>query len=326
MLKFLTKILAQLVDFVNSMNWQAIISITSIVLLIYLIVSFIAFHISLYFIFKKENIKPIYSFIPFYNLYLTFKYFHISLYTLFIPIVNIFAIIGLPYNIARSYRCAASTWSLAIIFPYVILPICAFSNRKSKYYQDKKFILRDQQDIYDLESKMGDTKEVKDYELVLNPEAFEDNFKMNVIDELDHKLIESEYVKINEEDLFAVTDETANMSIPNQDENRIEDINNDSDDVMEIIDLSEDTQKKDLDIQDIDNLSNLVAVDSSQIQEISADKIVKQKNKDDVTLAFGGRTQTQESTHSKVDELKCTRCGSSLVGNNGYCPGCGIKL
>lgn len=326
MLKFLTKILAQLVEYVSSLNWQIIINVSTNVLLIYLIVSFIAFHISLYFIFKKENIKPFYSFIPFYNLYLTFKYFHISLYTLFIPIVNIFAIIGLPYNIARSYRCAPSTWSLAIIFPYVVLPICAFSKKKSKYYHEKKIELRVQQDIYDLESKMGDTKEVRDYELVLNPEAFEDNFKLNMIDELDHKLIESEYVKINEEDLFAVTDEAANMTVVTQDEIPAQDVSDENDDIMEIIDLSDDTQKKNLDIQDIDNLSNLAAVDSSKIQELSADKIVKQQKKDDVTLAFGGKTQTQESTHSKVDELKCTRCGSSLVGNNGYCPGCGIKL
>ena len=43
-------------------------------------------------------------------------------------------------------------------------------------------------------------------------------------------------------------------------------------------------------------------------------------------IAFGGKEEYENQSQARKDELKCPRCGSSLVGANGTCPGCGAKI
>ena len=100
----------------------------------------------------------------------------------------------------------------------------------------------------------------------------------------------------------------------------------------EVIETLDDA-KIDVTIKSLDNLDTLE--EKSIIREKNDDGIDKNEYKDfegvqssNEAIAFGGEERKEKvySTQSKKDELKCSRCGSSLVGSNGFCPGCGAKI
>ena len=68
------------------------------------------------------------------------------------------------------------------------------------------------------------------------------------------------------------------------------------------------------------NNENIIHVDTAKYEQY------KQKEASNESIAFGGTKKEEDSTHNKNEELKCPRCGSSLIGANDYCPGCGLKI
>lgn len=102
-------------------------------------------------------------------------------------------------------------------------------------------------------------------------------------------------------------------------------IKNSNDSFVEINDQSFD----DLSIDNIDLLEDNIITQNSVDKNIETNIKEYQENKPtDIAIAFGGEKQVENlvGVQTKNDELKCSRCGSSLVGANGYCPGCGSAI
>ena len=82
-------------------------------------------------------------------------------------------------------------------------------------------------------------------------------------------------------------------------------------------------------------ISNLDSFENSIIANNKNDVLLNSSYKDNIStlpsteaIAFGGEQQIENtySSQAKNDELKCPRCGSSLVGAKGICPGCGMQV
>lgn len=276
---------------------------------IYSIIHYIIFCIFLWFIFKKENIKCFFSIIPFVNYYYYFKICKIPFSLFFIPVINILVIIFMTYRIAHQYGFKRILCTLSIFFPLIFLGIIAFSKRKNIDIKINTVYIKNTKDVDKLEDHLLKEINNDDYNNKLKIRITNEKNKMkdDFIDSIEQKINNDEYVY--EEKGTSKTVDLLNVE--NQDANNSE--ANEEDYVLSM--------------DRIDNIEKNVMNNYEVDKTINKDLVeYKQKDVSDREIAFGGKEEVDIVSKAKVDELVCKRCGSSLVGAIGYCPGCNAKI
>lgn len=271
--------------------------------------------ISLWKIFIKENIPGYYSVIPFYNLYVFFKICGLPFWIIFVPVINIICLYCSTYIITKKYRCKRWQSILSIFFPFIFMPLVAFSDKKNIDFVVDNLYVKNIADIDKLERKL-EKEETKDFDSNYIPQIVNDNMsnENSFIEKIEDGIISDEYV-FDEVD----TIQEQNVTVPTINEFD----NND------FIEIDDDISADNLSLNNIDKLEKKIEVENSVEKKIETNiQEFKEKEVSEQAIAFGGKQKVENinSVQTKHDELKCTRCGSSLVGAKGFCPGCGAKL
>ena len=303
------------------------------IFIIYTIIYLIIFKISLYKIFIKENHKGYESLIPIYDLMTYFSFIRIPKWVAIIPPLNIIAFFVSPYNLAKQFDLKRYTWWLAVIFPFVFVPYIAFSKERDKYLIVEKNYYKTQADIDELEEKLINDKD--ELEIPTSPSKEENvnikpnipmdnfNFKDEVIEEKPEEIKEfipdsaiNEKLKQNINNDLAI-DEVVNLANYTNTNETIETFEEDERDTSIL--------ENKVDNQEIDTLDETVSKqnETNVTKQIQDYKEIGPSNE---AIAFGGKEKIENSAEAKTDELKCPRCGASLIGARGICPGCGMKL
>ena len=303
------------------------------ILIIYLIVYLIVFKISLYKIFIKERHKGYESLIPIYDIWTYFSFIRIPKWVAIVPPLNIIAFFVSPYNLAKQFDLKRYTWYLAILFPIVFVPYIAFSEVRDKYLEIEKNYYKTQADIDKLEEKLKNNKDEfeirnlskKDEIIDIKPNVPMDefNFKDELVEEKPEEIKEFKPdPAINEKEKQNINDDLAIDEVVN-----LSDYTNTSETIETLEEENRDTSilENKIDNKEIDTLDETVSKEketkiTKQIQDF---KSIGPSNE---AIAFGGKEKIEHATNTKNDELKCSRCGASLIGARGVCPGCGMKL
>lgn len=288
-----------------------------ILFIIYIFFMYIILNISLYKLFSKEKLKPYFAIIPFLNIYYYLKICKIPFWTFFVPFLNLFVLFLSPYNLSREYGCKSITCVMAIIFPYIFLPYISFSKKMNINISYEAKYLKNQKDIDELEENLKIDSQ-KDF--IFNEDLI-DYQKQQTDTEIDtmiNKIDNSGY----QEDIYY--DEQSfiddNVNTPNSE-------NSNSD--FEILDDDSKIIPERLNTSNIDSLEDYIISEAQQEKDLSSNyKEYEAVAPSTEAIAFGGEQQIENtySSQAKNDELKCPRCGSSLVGAKGICPGCGMQI
>lgn len=277
------------------------------------------FSICLFFIFKKEKLNKFFAFIPLVNLICYFRICNIPVWIIFVPIINIIAFMVSPYKILILYGYNKSMSLLSIFLPFIFIPHLAFSNKKKINHTEQDNTIKTIYDVEQIESKLEENKNAMEefYSLDYNLDSTSSNdnsYENQKIAQIENN-INSNYNFIEEFDDFT----SINIQNSIQENNN----NDTSNDIIEIDDERNDyitTGMMDTIENSIIEKANIAIVDNSDYKEYEP----KQERIENI--AFGGEQKIEDRIHAKTEELKCDRCGSSLVGANGYCPGCGKKI
>lgn len=307
------------------MNIEELLPILStllpILMIILIVLSFvitISYIISFWFIFKKEEIKEIYSLIPFYNIYKIFEIVKIPFYTIFIPLVNAVVVVLLPYKLLKRYKMPRWMMILSIFFPYVLMPYIAFSSRCRKP-KDMKKAIKTLFELENIENNLESNLDIDDFsygeELQIN-DTVKNTFTSKT-EEMIEKIERNSIV-----DDYYFENEVVNEELETNQKNDIQILDSNIEEIVEIFDQEESSLSSssiDYMEEQLKNNEKIIHVDNAKYEQY------KQKEASSESIAFGGAKKEENSTHNKNEELKCPRCGSSLIGANGYCPGCGLK-
>ncbi len=279
----------------------------------YFIVSYISFMISMWKIFEKESIPAYYSLIPFYNIYKYYKICRLPFWTIFIPVVNIIAFYCSFYVITKDYRCKRWICVLAIFFPFIILPYIAFSDKKNINFKYDNVFLRNNKDVSKLEDSLLAMAQADNIENEFSTTSSTISVSTETNEDLpseNEQLVIDEYVY--------------------DDYNEVENIPDGQQLTDDIVELDEDLTIDELSIANFDKYEKNLDVSSSTEKNINTNiQDYKDFEISNESIAFGGEEQKEEiyELEAKNDELKCKRCGSSLVGAvNNVCPGCGAPI
>jgi hypothetical protein len=303
------------------------------IFIIYTIIYLIIFQISLYKIFIKERHKGYESLIPIYNLWYYFSFIRIPKWVSIIIPLNIIAFIVSPYNLAKQFDLKRYTWWLAVLFPFIFVPYIAFSKERDKYLEVKINYYKNQKDIDALEEKLKNNKDEfevsnvskKDDIVDIKPNITMDefNYKDELVEEKPEEIKDfipdpaiNEKLKQNINDDLAI-DEVVNLAEYTNTNETIETFEEDERNTSVL--------ENKVDNKEIDTLDETVSKQSQTnlTKQIQDYKAVGPSNE---AIAFGGKDKIEHATETKNDELKCKRCGASLIGARGICPGCGMKL
>ena len=306
-----------------------------IILIIMLVLLFVT---SLFFIFKKEEIRPYYAFIPILNIHHYFKLCKIPFWTFFVPIINLIALICSPYNLSRHYRKPKSFCILALFFPIIFIPYIAFSKVKNNTVNN--YFIRNQNDVdlleQHLEEESFEQYSYNDDAIItsLDKRKSSSNNKNNNNISKTEAFLNSIDNTCNDDEILYDEDSSTedNLEMSN---NSTFQINGFNEDYQELEILDDITPSNDNLKNEKITISNLDSFENSIIANNKNDVLLNSSYKDNIStlpsteaIAFGGEQQIENtySSQAKNDELKCPRCGSSLVGAKGICPGCGMQI
>lgn len=273
--------------------------------------------ISLWKIFLKENIPGYYSVIPFYNVYRYFKICGLPFWTIFIPVINVICLLCSTYIITKKYRCERWQSILSIFFPFVFMPYIAFSDKRNIDFVVDNLYVKNMADIDELEIRL-EKDDFKDFnsDYISNTNSTINNIveKDSFIDKIEDGIVSDEYVYDDAE-----TIKEQDIVVPS-----VNDFDNN-----EFIEINDDIVADGLSLNGIDKLEKKIEVENSVEKKIETNiQEFKEVEASKEAIAFGGKQKIEnvDSVQTKHDELKCARCGSSLVGAAGFCPGCGAKI
>lgn len=295
--------------------------------IVYTVLYTVAFFVSMYKIFDRAGIKKTYALIPFVNLFFYFKLLKIKTYYLFIPIINLLIFFFLPYNVADIHGLKNYQKVLSVLFPFVMLTYIAFGNFKIKQKIKITPFVRTTSDIDVIEQRLQ-TNPTYDYETEItinnnisnNQSALQDR-----LDKIEYNAISGDYY----DELSLMDEEILNKSkekIKNMKEDKKPEVVELEDDLLDIV--SSDIRKNGIDIIE----SNIEENNKKKIKVNDQQKEYKDLKNTDERIAFGGSTLDEKveknKIEAKIENLKCPKCGSSLVGlgPSGSCPGCGMDV
>lgn len=294
-------------------------------LLIYFALLIIVFVISLFFIFKKEDINPCFALIPFYNIYLYFKLLDFPFVYFFIPIVNIIVLLTLPYNLAYNFGLKRFQCVLTLFFPLIMIPYIAFSDKHKYHKITEQAFVKTPADIDKLENKLSTNNPNYSFEDSINSViSTQENDYISKIDEKINKIEENSLSTDYSDELYFKDELEKDVN-----KDTIQTFNKDMIQDDELIDLF--GNNIDMQINGIDKIENQIENTSKLDTDNDAEyKEYNNLKKDNELIAFGGSNYDEKvktaKSEAKVNILKCPHCGSSLVGSNGSCPGCGRKV
>ncbi|MDE6142345.1 MAG: hypothetical protein K2G03_07045 [Bacilli bacterium] len=289
----------------------------------------------MYFILRKDKKNKRLALIPIINIYQYLKICELPFWVVLIPLCNVVMLILSPIKLAKMYRCNKLETVLGIFFPFLFINYIAFSDMTNKRINEKKMYLPNQQSVDNLDRKLIDLSNG-----IIEPEEKEYIYfkkkKNNDVEFLSSSMTEEFIDNIEKKSIYNDINEDATKyeEIVEQ----IEVLENDQKNTKSTIENNEiietlDDARIDMTIKSLDNLS--VLEERNIEKEKNDDGIDKNEYKDfegvkasNEAIAFGGEKRKEKvySVQAKKDELKCSRCGSSLVGSNGFCPGCGAKI
>lgn len=315
------------------------------------IINYLIFHISLYFLFKKAEVNTIYSFIPFVSLYHFMKIIRTNPVWIFIPGFNVIVFIVCPILVGYHFNQPYWIRFFGMLCPTLFYPYVALSP-KATYIHRKisQLNLKSYTDIDKLENKIKNDVLIYDDESIPNKKKkkltkknlkkVEENLKTNFVDDLDMKLgqMQATDVVVTDEDLINPIKPTIDNkeAIINR-ENIILDYDYDEVENLSSNDTFEDisNNKENVDLNELKSIEkNAIEsnkqeyVDNANYKEFEGQKKSVESiafNIDEKDLKDDKKITVLESKN-KVQDLKCPRCGSSLIGFHDYCPGCGLDI
>lgn len=290
---------------------------TKLVLICSILVGFILyllFVLSCWFLFKKEEIEQNKALMPFVNFFYYFKICKIPFWTFFIPGINIIVLICAVYKLALDYGLKKYLCFLALVIPYIILLYISLSDKTRGKKRAKIIPIKTVEEIDKLEEKMIDEIDFDESSL------YNQNRVENIASDF-HSTTEEMIESIEQnnviDDIFFL-----DSVVPEESTEEIK-ITEPADDLIEIFD----TPIESLTTSNVQQLeekmiieNNIKRIDNAEYKEYELDGPTKE------SIAFGNGDQINDIKKAKVENLKCTRCGSSLIGATGTCPGCGIKI
>ncbi len=276
------------------------LKIVSIFFLFYALFMYAVFCLSLWFILKKEKKKEILSIIPILNFYEYYKICKSPFWTFFIPFLNIIVLICLPYRLAYQYNSTKVECVLACLFPFAYLPFIALSDKVNKDIPIEFHYIKNGQDIENLENRLS--------------QAYEEE---NIYQESPYLERQEHIVSSNEEINYSDFEESIIDEYVYNDESPKEEK------VEEMIELIDEEKIVDNTLIDLMEEKGNSDIGNREV-ETTIEEVEEEMNTE--AIAFGGVSKEESLAQAKKDDLKCPRCGSSLVGATGFCPGCGNKL
>ena len=304
-------------------------------LIILSIINYILFCIGMYFILRKEKKNRNLALIPVANIYQYLKICELPFLVVFIPLCNVVMLMLSPIKLAKMYRCNKIETILGVIFPFLFINYVAFSDMTNKRIIEKKMYLPNQQSVDNLDKKLIDLsngiveptekeyiffKKKKNDDITFisssSTEEYIDNIeKKSINDNINEDITKYEEIV---EQVEILENEQNNEKSPNINEDFIETLDEKIEDMtIRSLDTIDVLEEKNIEKEKKDD-----GVDKNEYKDFEG---VKASNE---AIAFGGeeRKENVYSAQTQKDELKCSRCGSSLVGSNGFCPGCGAKI
>lgn len=276
----------------------------------YFILYYLVFVISAFKIFEKEGYNPLFSLIPGLNFWIYLKVCNLPVWTLLVPGVNIIVIFFSTYCLTYQYRFNRVICMTSIFLPIIFLPIIAFSKRQNINTVYDQSYVKSISDIDKIENSLID--------------KLQDNVTIN-----NDSIIETGLIKEHTDLLEQIDNTNFEEQLIYDDDTIVqENVIQKNEEVTDIIEL-DDIEISDLSINKLDEFEDNIISSNNIEQKISQNlEEYSNTNISNETIAFGGKNQIENinGVQAKNDELKCSRCGSSLVGSNGYCPGCGLKL
>lgn len=302
-----------------------------IIIVLYTVINYILFSIAMYFILRKEKKNKINGLIPIVHAYEYLKICELPFILLLVPVCNIIMLFLSPLKFAKMYRCNKIETFLGLFFPTLLLNYIAFSDMTNKRIILENRYLPNQKSIDELDKKLIDLSngiippKEKDYiffrKKITQKSTMKGLSTEEFIDNVENKSIELN--KVEDPSKFEeILEQVDIMEEPKSIEKAADQVVETMDDVA-----------VDVTIKSLENIDELE--EKSIVQEKNDDGVDKNEYKkyegakiSDEAIAFGGENlkEEAESVQAKNDDLKCSRCGSSLVGAKGFCPGCGMKI
>jgi len=300
----------------NIQKWKAIMDSALKILIPFIIIYLIIFTISLFKIFKKENINPLFALVPIYRFYLYYKIIGLPFILYFIPIVNVVMFIASPYRLAHQYKCNDFIKAISIFIPFIIIPYIAFSKLENRDKPITFKYYKNEEDIDNLEKKLLNNDEdiyVEDEDKYV---AVKTNKKNEIksddfIDQLDYSKSTDEYV--DDEELIQET------KVEEIQEEQLEEEVQDNNEEFEEIEDEENSGNGNI----IDQLDEKLSEDKNELKLNTNIKDYQEEAKDKMDIAFGGEQEKAKiSVQTKEEGYLCPKCGTKLTGGEKTCPGC----
>lgn len=301
--------------------------------IIYILVRYVIFVVTEYFILIKENKKAYHAFIPFLNIYDFSETCRLPFIYFFIPLINILVIFLFPVKLGYVYNCNNFQKFLGVLMPDLFLIYIAFSNRMNVYLEGNDYYLKTENDVNLLENKIKDDSLKEEQNIIksnkrgFNIKSFIENYK----NKYKYRLFDKRVInKKSKNSNISKLDKLENIII-NSNDTYVEDsdliikptillydakkIKNDND---EIVDISDDEDVIIDNVNKINGIENIIS--NKQIDTLSNNdnNIKKEETKSISNIAFGKNANAK----SNKEDLRCPYCGSSLAGSNGTCPSC----
>lgn len=286
------------------------------ILIIYLIIMYIIFTISLYFILNKTDEKRIFGLIPIVNLFYYFKIIKIEWYYLIIPFVNIVFLISSPYKLGYEFNQSERSKTFGFFFPIIYFPYIAFSDCKYLRKKRNNLNLTSINDIDKLENKIKDDCNTEnEKKSIIKIKEKKKNLETNKI----HDFINN-IENISYEDEY-ITDEEITKTENNVTKNEFEN---------KVIEISDGIYEIDESIADYNSIDNIDRIDELNIENNTdvLDKTEYKENKVETLeiedIVFNNKTDEKKTELNK--EFKCPNCNTLLIGSHKICPGCNKNI
>ena len=285
------------------------------IIIIYSIILYIVFSISLYFILNKTDEKRIFGIIPIVNLFYYFKIIQIDWYYLLIPFVNIIFIISSPYKLGYEFNQSELSKTLGFFFPIVYFPYIAFSDCRYLRKKRNNLNLTSIKDIDDLEKKViNDCNNELDAKSIIKTKKKKNdemNKINNFIDTIENTSYEDEYIL--DEDLTTHENTVTKTEFENK-----------------VVEISDGIYEIDESITEYNSVDNIDRIDELSIDNPTdvLDKTEYKENKEETLeiedIVFNNNPEEKKTELNK--EFKCPNCNTLLIGSHKICPGCNKNI
>ena len=291
-------------------------------LTVFTIVSIITLIPTLYMMYKKENIKPWYAFIPFFNVYDYFRILNIPFYLIFIPIVNLITLYFANYRLAKVYNTEKYISVLSFIIPFITTPYIIFSNKYNLPKKVDRRVIKSIQDVDKIEERLINENN-NSYDITNNVQTtpLDDSYESNIdhtIEQIESNAITDDFY---EDLLYMENNSTEATQITNENIETIDEIKDSIVDIQDIIDSN------DIRVEGISSMEEKIEAGSQKdIIDNSNYKEYKEEQKGLSTIAFGGTNKDSKEENYKTESKehnRCPYCKSILDINSKTCPGCG---